>query len=121
MQNTYFMHSSRRIAKSIVYILGMKLGTFLFSYLGALISPTRIKVNQFQSLVDKAHLTARRWNASCISQAGRIVLIIMTPMATPIRLFLGSHLDFTMVNAKTNPNSLRNFQMFSSSSSLFTL
>lgn len=44
---------NKRMVSSINSILGLKCGTFPFTYLGAMVAPKRLKINQFQSLVSQ--------------------------------------------------------------------
>jgi len=48
---------NKRVSKAISSILGIKLGNLPFLYLGARISPSRVPIRQFTSLVKKTEST----------------------------------------------------------------
>lgn len=61
----------------------MRLGNFLYRYLGALISPKRLAVSYFQNLINKASLTTKGWNPSCISRVSSVLLLKSVILTTP--------------------------------------
>lgn len=77
---------NKRVSKSISSILGIKLGNFSFTYLGAPISPNRLPARHFRPLIDNTISTINNWSHSQISQAGRIVLINSNIFALPVYL-----------------------------------
>lgn len=78
---TRFNH---RLKKSISNILGYKVGSFPFNYLGILISPKKLALSYFSSLVNKIEKSFTFWKKSRISQAGKTILINSSIMSTPL-------------------------------------
>lgn len=66
---------NRRLATAISRILGIKLGTFPFTYLGVPISPKRLTINQLQFIPEKVNKIIHSWNHSSLSLAGRTTLL----------------------------------------------
>ncbi|XP_039113810.1 uncharacterized protein LOC120249385 [Dioscorea cayenensis subsp. rotundata] len=77
---------NKRVSKSIASILGINIGSFPFTYLGAPISPHRITVRQLSPLVSKTATSIGAWNHAHISQAGRVVLLNSCIFSLPVYL-----------------------------------
>ncbi|XP_039135720.1 uncharacterized protein LOC120273142 [Dioscorea cayenensis subsp. rotundata] len=90
---------NRKISKSIALILNIKVGNFPFTYLGAPISPFRLPVHQFRSLVNNAEAAISKWNHSPISQAGRITLINSSIFSLPVYFLSIFHLPDSILDS----------------------
>lgn len=67
---------NKRVAKSISSnIVGIKIGEFLFPYLGILISSKRVNMSHFNPLVTKIFNTLPSWKNATNSTPGKVVLI----------------------------------------------
>lgn len=66
---------NKRIVAPVCKILGMKAGSFPFKNLGAQIILSRIPVNQFQFLIDKANRSVSSCNHSKLWYVGKLILI----------------------------------------------
>ncbi|XP_039123400.1 uncharacterized protein LOC120260021 [Dioscorea cayenensis subsp. rotundata] len=75
---------NKRVSKSIASILGMKLGNFPFTYLGAPMSPSRLPARHFRPLIDNTVSVINNWNHTHISKAGHIILINSNIFALPV-------------------------------------
>lgn len=73
-----------RLKNSISRILGYKVGSFSFNYLGILISPKKLALSYFSSLVNKIEKSVTFWKKSRISLAGKTILINSAIMSTPL-------------------------------------
>lgn len=73
-----------RLRHSICQILGLRAGTFPFSYLGISISPKRLYLPTFANLLNKTEKLLSFWNHSYISMAGKTILINSILMSTPV-------------------------------------
>ncbi|KAJ0981969.1 hypothetical protein J5N97_010224 [Dioscorea zingiberensis] len=73
-----------RIKKAIIEILDIKQKTFLFKYLGSLISPFRIPVDYFKALITKVESKLAHWKTMHLTMAGKVTLANATIMSIPL-------------------------------------
>lgn len=66
---------NKKISLAISRILGIKVGSFPFTYLGIPISPKKLLVKNFYFLHEKVKNSIQTWNHYTISTVGRVVLI----------------------------------------------
>lgn len=79
---------NRKLANAIYRILSIKLGTFLFTYLGIPISPKRLTVNQLQFIPNKVHNVIQSSNHYSLSLDGREILLNSTIFAISNHILL---------------------------------
>lgn len=74
---------NKKVSKSICSILNLNPASFPFIYLGILISPKRIDVASFRTMIDKISRTYNRLNSLMLSPASKTVLINSTLLSIP--------------------------------------
>ena len=66
---------TRKLPWESVIFLGFKIDKFLFTYLGILVTPTKLRVSHFQHMISRIANCTTIWNHKLLSRAGRIILI----------------------------------------------
>jgi len=89
---------NKRLRDNIARILGCKVGTFPINYLGILISPRKLALSYFSSLVNKIEKSVTFWKKSRISTAGKTILINSNIMSTPIYYLSAYPVPDTILN-----------------------
>ncbi|XP_039119691.1 uncharacterized protein LOC120255989 [Dioscorea cayenensis subsp. rotundata] len=81
----FFPHwFNKRVSNRICNILNVKHGKTPFLYLGVLISPKRLALAQFDSMVTRLNRAVDNWGKVKLSKAGKSILINSILMSTPI-------------------------------------
>lgn len=81
-----------KVAKVIYRILGIKLGQFPFTYLGAPISPRKLLVSQLNFPPNRVKSIIHTWNHSTILTVGHTILLNITIFAIPNYLLFDMNL-----------------------------
>lgn len=90
---------NRKLSNAISRILGIKLGTFPFKYLGIPISPKHLSINQLSYMPDKAQQVISTWNLSSLSLAGRTTLLNSTVFTIPNYILSVMNLPVSILNS----------------------
>lgn len=90
-----------QIAKAISRILGINLGSFPFTYLGAPISPKCLMVNLLNFLPNRVRTLIQTWNHSSISLAGKAIFLDSVIFAIPNYLFSVMHLPNSTLDSNS--------------------
>jgi hypothetical protein len=56
-------------------LIGCNLSTFSLKYLGIPLSDSKLKISDWQGIIDKVHKKIPNWKGSLLSIGGRIVLL----------------------------------------------
>lgn len=72
------------VAQSLANLMGYKLGSFPFTYLGLPLSNKKLKKETFLPLIQKFHDRLTGWAAKNLSIAGRLVLLKAVLSAIPV-------------------------------------
>ncbi|XP_039116586.1 uncharacterized protein LOC120252479 [Dioscorea cayenensis subsp. rotundata] len=75
---------NKHLANRITMIMDYKVGSFPVKYLGILISPKKLALSCFTSMVDKIEKSVTFWKKSRISPAGKTILINSSIMTSPL-------------------------------------
>lgn len=75
---------NKRLSKSISKILEFKIGSFPFVHLGILISPEKLALSYFSSMIDTIEKTISIWRKSRISSAKKNILINSSLLKIPL-------------------------------------
>lgn len=82
---TYIPQWFNTLASSRIFnILNFKLGKSPFTHLGVLISPKRLAISLFDSMINRMNMEVAEWGKTKISKADKSVIINSILMATPI-------------------------------------
>lgn len=71
----YFERVKDSVKISLLQLTGFREGTFLFTYLGVLLSPRQLLVSQFSPLIHKLESTIQGWMGKFLTYIGRLELV----------------------------------------------
>lgn len=77
---------NKKIAKALSILMGIKLDKLPFTYLGVLISPSRLSINNFNFWLNRVEAAINSWYRLSISFAGHMVLINSSIFSLPTYL-----------------------------------
>jgi hypothetical protein len=85
------------IRRRILKTLGFSLGSLPFRYLGAMIGIDRLRVSDFEPLLDKVRKKLSTWKSKSLAFAGRVTLIKAVLQSMPIFILSASWVPKTVI------------------------